>query len=198
MDQILTVAGSVSYVTGGSPGSGQGFQVASPAPSEKFTVDHLSQGRYGQYCIDTRYINTTGLDVLPVGKEGLPGVVVQRQIPTSEKHLYWTVERDNAMPDLPALTTSDPNEIPISQELLLCNVLQGPLGHEIWRASGVNKYKLKVAKTASSLYPIGSTPAELAPATTRYYAPVNFKTTIIDASAGAPAVNLQQVIQALQ
>jgi hypothetical protein len=199
MDQIVTVAGTRTTEKVPSLGGKNNAQAQSGV-SEKFSFSQLSEGPYQQYGIDSRYVNTTGLDVLPVGQIGVPGIVVRSQQPTSEKWVWWTCERLNAMPLLPALTTSDDNEVPISQEILFCNVLPCMGGGEVWRVSGVNKYKLRIAKTATSIYPVGTTPAENAPAVSRFYGPDNFSTTIIDASAGSPAkpsagLTLQQVIQ---
>lgn len=167
--------------------------------STAFTVSHLTQGAYKQYSIDSRYINETGLEVLPTGDPGGDNVLIRVHSGKSEKVVYWTVERNNAMPLLPALTTNNANEVPIKQELLFCNVLPVAGGGQIWRASGINHYKLIRPKDSTSKYPIGSTPAELAAAISRFYPPTAFVTTILDASAASVPdlpINFEQVIRA--
>ncbi len=201
MDQIVSFDGAGQTTQSATPATATiGFAAPVGVSGEAFTVDHLSQGFYGSYLIDSHYANRTGLDVLPIGQVDGVNVVTKTQNATTEKVVFWTCERVNAHPLLPALLTSDPNEIPIVQEILFANCLQMLNNQTVWKVSGVNKYKLLQAKNSSSTYPIGTTPAEVAPASTRFYGPLDFSTAIIDASAGIPAgvsegLTLQKVIQ---
>lgn len=192
MDQILSEAtGGRSYEFVSALPDGPEPDLP-PQAAEVFTVNHLTQGMYHEARLDTRYLTLTGLNVLACGQAEEENVVIRTSNAVTEKHLFWTFERENAPPLLPALTTSDPNEVPIGQELLFANVLPGLNGQQVWRVSGVNKYKLRKAKNAQSRYPIGTTPAEIAPAATRYYGPEQFSTAFIDARVGE-TVSLNQI-----
>lgn len=199
MDQM------VSFLSGSNTtqpsASEQDVTVTDPNPSipECFTVEHLSQGTYNMYLIDTRYTTKTGLDVLPVGREGAAGVVTKTHETVTEKWIFWTAERLNVPPTLPETNTNNANEVLISSQILFANVLQKDYGQTVWRVSGVYHYKMiKAQPIGSSIYPISTTPAELASAISRFYGPSNFSPNIIDASAGAPTLPsllLNQVIQ---
>lgn len=187
MEQVTYVFGTFANVA--EPEIGD---PANPAPivPEAFTIDHLQNGAYSQYLIDTKYATDTGLRVIPKAASGadssVQNSVVRIHRGLTEKEVAWTVERQNDLPDIPQLSTNDPNEIPIRQEITFANKLQMLNGNKVYRSSGVNYYRLIKPKMADSKYPIGTTPAEVSPSSANYYGPANFRGDIIDGAFAAP------------
>ncbi len=157
---------------------------------ESYSSEHIKNGPYNQYLIDSKYSTDTGLRVIPKAASGesptVNNSVVRVHRGVTTKAVVWTVERCNKLPKLPDLDTKDPNEIAERQEITFANKLQLLNGNTIYRVSGVNYYSLIKPKNNQSKYPIGTTPAEVSPSSANFYGPNDFDKTIIDAAFAAP------------
>lgn len=197
MDQVSIEYGSFEVDARSSLSNDPSEQVIDGA--EAFSDQHLRYGAYNEYLIDSTYSTDTGLRVLPKASSGenatIQNSVVRIHRGTTEKCVQWTCERCNEKPVLPALTTSDPNEIPIRQEIKFANKYQLANGQKLYRVSGVNVYQLVKPKSPNSVYPIGTTPAEISPSAANFFSSLDFSTTIIDAGFAAPGGILQTPIR---
>jgi hypothetical protein len=158
-----------------------GLENPPPESADVFTAGHVASP-YEGYTIQTQYINSSGLTILPTAKDDGSAVIVKTSQPFTQKVVTWAAERRGAKPAIPGFDTSDPNEIGISQVLTFMNSQPLANGGTIWRASGVNTYACLQPKTEESSYPIGSTPAEIASAKLQRFEPYDFQDDIIDAS----------------
>lgn len=200
-DQITVDEGTSAVLP--SIGPGDVPDPGIPYVPNPFTNEHLQSGFYDDFFIDTIYRNDSGLRVIAKASSSasakasssasaqILNSVVRIHRGTSTKEIHWNTQRRNAKPLIPKFTTNDPNEIPISQTMNLTNMAEGGGAGTIWRAQGVYIFALLQPKNDQSRYPVGSSPAEIAPSSARWYGPEDFSQTIIDgqfASPGDPRV----------
>lgn len=165
-----------------------------------FSGDHINSGFYDEFFIDTIYKTDSGVRVIAKGGTGesttLLNSLVRIHRGTSIKEIHWDTQRRNAKPKIPKWDTGDPNEIPLTQTMNLTNMAEGGGAGRIWRAQGIYTYALLKPKDKDSKYPVGSSPAEVAPSSARWYGPEDFSATILDAAFAAPSgVRLQTPIR---
>lgn len=187
-EDISVEYGEVGYITADTP-------APSPTPSlqsipQTFTQEQLTGGFYDDFFIDTIYKTDSGLRVIAKAASSNDSTILNSVVRihrgTTHKEIHWTTQRRNAKPKIPKWTTNDPNEILISQTMNLTNVAEGGGAGTIWRAQGVYTYALLQPKNPQSKYPVGSSPAEIAPSSARWYGPEDFTETILDSAFAAP------------
>lgn len=185
------------------PGINVAPQPQAPAVPPRPEVFAAAQkdSRYTTYTIDTEYTTDNGIAVLPVSglnSDGTaPAVPVRYHCGLTTKRVKWSAERVHEKPIAPSPNTGDPNEILVHSLLYPANALQD-FNAITYRISGEYIYHLirpKVPGHQSSKYPMGTTPAEVAPSSVRYYDYRDFSPDPLDASQLQDGAGLQMVIQ---
>ncbi len=196
-DQITVDEGTNTVLPSIGPGDVPNPDI--PYVQNPFSAAHLQNGFYDEFFIDTIYRTDSGLRVIAKAASSesvqILNSIVRIHRGTSTKEVHWNTQRRNAKPKIPKWTTNDPNEIPISQTMNLTNMAEGGGAGTIWRAQGVYTYALVKPKNDQSKYPVGSSPAEIAPSATRWYGPEDFTQEILDSAFAAPGGTLPVAIR---
>jgi hypothetical protein len=189
-DQVSSENGYL--INGGQIGEPPGVPVAAlPSPKQVYSQAQ-QEAPYDQFLIDTIYRIDSGYRVIAKAGTNASATTMNSLVlihrGTCVKEVRWTTQRYNVKPLIPKWKTGDPNEIPLTQEMNFCNVAEAGEQGRLYRASGVYTYAMIVPKSGDSKFPIGTTPAEIAPSSTRWYGPEDFTQTILDSAFATPGV----------
>lgn len=163
---------------------------ALPTFTDTVMSDSHQQSPYTEYQINSRFVNQSGVIVVPsAGPDGTPPAVIKMHAAKQYRIVTWTATRVGVMPELPNPILTGSNDLLISMDV----DPQAPKPYQVsnfylYRVSGTYVYEiLKPLVIGTDPIPSAVLPASTALTTQANLSNFNFKQGVI-----APTVSTQQ------